>query len=155
MVDNRWRLGGGLGSIGCVIFLVPADPLRPRRPDEHFASEAQAAREAGLAVAVVDHDALTRGDDAARAVSSLPAGDVAVYRGWMLRSERYAAFADALAEQGVTLRTSAEQYRRAHELPGWYPALAAVTPRSSWTVGVDRADFDRARLVLGRSSGRA
>ena len=42
------------------MLIVPADPLRPRRPDEHFAAEAEAARAAGLEVAVVDHDALAR-----------------------------------------------------------------------------------------------
>jgi hypothetical protein len=132
-----------------VILLVPCDPLRPRRADEHFAAEAQAARQAGVAVAVVDHDALARGGDAHRAVASVPAGDIALYRGWMLPSERYAGFAHALADRGVAVRTSAEQYRRAHELPGWFPGLARVTPRSAWTSGADRADFDRARLALG------
>ncbi|GAA4571865.1 ATP-grasp domain-containing protein [Micromonospora coerulea] len=132
-----------------MMLLVPGDPLRPRHPDEHFAPEAQAAREAGLAVAVVDHDALARGDDAERAVASVPSGGAAVYRGWMLRSERYARFTDVLAKRGVTVRTTAEQYRRAHELPGWYPTLAAVTPLSAWTMGADRADFDQARLAFG------
>ncbi len=108
-------------------------------------AEARAAREAGLTVAVVDHDALARCDEVERAVGSVPVGGVAVYRGWMLRSERYAGFADALAKRDVTLRTTAEQYRRAHELPGWYPVLAEVTPRSVWTAGVDRGDFDGAR----------
>ncbi|MET7472127.1 ATP-grasp domain-containing protein [Micromonospora sp. NPDC005599] len=133
------------------MLLVPGDPLRPRQPDDHFAAEARAAREAGMTVAVVDHDALARGDDVERAVSRVPAGGgVAVYRGWMLSSRRYAGFADVLATRDVALRTTAEQYRRAHELPGWYPALAAVTPRSVWTVGTDRADFDSARSAFGR-----
>jgi hypothetical protein len=131
------------------MLLVPADPLRPRRPDEHFRAEALAAREAGFDVAVVDHNALTRPDGAEAAVASVPAGDEAVYRGWMLRSERYAAFAGALARRGLALRTSAEQYQRAHELPGWYAALAAFTPASVWTTGTTRADFDRARVELG------
>jgi hypothetical protein len=144
--------GGWVGQYSCVMLLVPADPLRQRRPDEHFAAEADAARDAGFEVAVVDHDALTRADDLARAVSSVPVGGMAVYRGWMLRSERYAAFAKALAERGITLRITSEQYRRAHELPGWYPVLRAVTPRSTWTAGADRADFDRARLELGSGS---
>ncbi len=74
---------------------------------------------------------------------------MAVYRGWMLRSERYAAFAEVLAERGVVLRTGAEQYRRAHELPGWYADLAAVTPATAWTHGSSRADLDRARVELG------
>lgn len=124
--------------------LVPQDPLRPRRPDEHFVPEAVAAREAGLAVAVVDHDALVRDnwrEAADAAVVRVPAGRDAVYRGWMLRAEQYAAMADALARRGVTLRTSAANYRRAHELPGWYPALASVTPaeaRTWWVNGVCR-----------------
>ena len=29
-----------------MVLLVPANPLRPRRPNEHFAAEAQADREA-------------------------------------------------------------------------------------------------------------
>ncbi|MEW2330726.1 hypothetical protein AB0880_23290 [Micromonospora chersina] len=132
-----------------MMLLVPADPLRPRRPDEHFRAEAAAAREAGLDVAVVDHDALTRPDRAEQAVALVPASGEAVYRGWMLRSEQYAAFTEALARRGVTLRTSAEQYRRAHELPGWHAASAALTPASVWTKGVMRADFDRARVELG------
>lgn len=132
-----------------MILLVPASPLRPRHPDEHFAAEAQAARAAGIDVAVVDHDALARGADARRAVASVSGSGTAVYRGWMLRSERYAAFADLLADRGVVLRTTAEHYRRAHELPGWYAALAAATPQSVWTTGSDRANFDRARFELG------
>ncbi|RAO28070.1 hypothetical protein PSN13_05958 [Micromonospora saelicesensis] len=132
-----------------MILIVPANPLRPRRPDEHFVAEAEAARAAGFQVAVVDHDALARGGDVRRAVASVSGTGAAVYRGWMLRSERYAAFAEALAERGVVLRTTAEQYRRAHELPGWYAALAAVTPASVWTHGSDQADLDQARVALG------
>lgn len=116
--------------------IVPADPLRPRRPDEHFAAEAAAARAAGVAVALVDHDRLARGD-----ATGLPSVEDGVYRGWMLRSEHYALFAG--------LRTSAGQYRRAHELPGWYDVLAPVTPESVWTAGFSRDDFDRARQELG------
>jgi hypothetical protein len=66
-------------------------------------------------VAVVDHDALTAGG-ARQAVAQVPeqpgGGVVAIYRGWMLRSEQYATFAEALTGRGVMLRTSAEQYRR-------------------------------------------
>ena len=131
------------------MLLVPADVLRPRRADDHFADEAAAARAAGHAVGLVDHDALAAGE-AARAVARVPAGPAtAVYRGWMLSSPAYEGFAAALAERGVTLRTSPEQYRRGHELPGWYAALEGFTPASVWTRGADRAAFDEARARLG------
>jgi hypothetical protein len=139
-----------IAHTGVVLLLVPADPLRPRRADEHFAAEAAAARNAGHDVALIDHDALTEPDGAGRAVARVPdGGGLAVYRGWMLASGRYAALADALAARGVTLRASAAQYRRAHELPGWYPALAPVTPAAVWTAGDGEEEFRAACERLG------
>jgi hypothetical protein len=130
------------------MFLVPADVLRPRRVDEHFAAEATAARDAGHTVCVVDHDAIA-GGDAERAVARVSGDGPAVYRGWMVSPDRYAQLSEALAQRGITLRTSADQYRRGHELPGWYAALAAFTPTSAWTSGTDRQSFDAARTTLG------
>jgi hypothetical protein len=43
-----------------MMLLFPADVLRPRRVDEHFAGEAHAARALGWSIALVDHDALGR-----------------------------------------------------------------------------------------------
>lgn len=128
---------------------MPSDVLRPRRPDGHFAAEAAAARELGIEVGLVDHDALARGaysDGVARVAGEHPD---AVYRGWMLDTVHYAGFAAALAGRGVVLRTSAAAYRRAHELPGWYAALAPRTPESLWTQGTGRAAFDAIRRELG------
>ncbi|MEV0729854.1 ATP-grasp domain-containing protein [Polymorphospora sp. NPDC050346] len=137
-----------------MILLLPADPMRPRRPDEHFAAEATAARDLGFDVVLVDHDALARpadpeGPAPARTVARTAATGAAFYRGWMLRAGRYAALAAVLRERGIALRTTPEQYRRAHELPGWYTDLADVTPYSVWTTGADRAGFDRARAAFG------
>jgi hypothetical protein len=133
-----------------VLLLVPADPLRPRRADEHFAAEAAAASDAGVTVALIDDDALAGPGGAERAVARVPEGGaVAVYRGWMLRAAHYGMLADALAARGVLLRTSAAQYRQAHELPGWYPALAPVTPQAAWTDGDSEPGFRRACERLG------
>jgi len=67
----------------------------------------------------------------------------------MLRSSHYAAFARALAGRGITLRTGADLYQRGHEFPGWYPALASVTPRSAWTAGDSQHDFTSACANFG------
>lgn len=132
-----------------VLLLVPSDPLRPRRADEHFAPEATAARDLGYDVAVIDHDALTTGD-AVRATARVPPDSgPAVYRGWMLSTAQYAAFAGALTARGVTLRTGPAQYRRAHELPGWHAALAPVTPAATWTTGDGEQEFRTACARLG------
>ncbi|MBN6033969.1 ATP-grasp domain-containing protein [Amycolatopsis sp. 195334CR] len=131
-----------------MMLLVPSDVLRPRRPDAHFAAEADAARDAGMDVALVDHDALATAGGADEAVRRVPPGK-AVYRGWMLSSSRYADFDKALRRRDVVLRTTAAQYRRAHELPGWYADLADITPRTVWTEGAERAAFESACGELG------
>jgi hypothetical protein len=128
--------------------LFPTDPLRPRKVDPHFEPESVAARQHGHDVALVDVEALVGGDTAGAVRGVSTAGREVVYRGWMLSSDRYAAMAAALAGRKVELRTSAEQYRRAHEFPGWYRVFDQLTPPSQWTVGDDRAEFDRARRAL-------
>ncbi len=114
------------------LIIFCSDPLNPRRVDPHFTEEVRAARELGLRTSLLDHDALLAGD-AAGAVAGVPRGaGAAWYRGWMVPSGRYAQLAGALTARGVTLLTSPDGYRRAHELPGWYGTFAPVTPPSVW-----------------------
>jgi hypothetical protein len=136
-----------------MLLLVPSDPLRPRRADEHFAAEAMAARDAGVTVVLINHDALADPGEAGRVVVRIPdSGGTAVYRGWMLHASQYAVLARALAARGATLRTSAGQYRQAHELPGWFYALASVTPGTEWTEGDTEHEFLLACERLGPGS---
>ncbi|MFD7975565.1 ATP-grasp domain-containing protein [Streptomyces sp. NPDC059071] len=117
------------------MLVLPSDPLRPRRPDPHYAGEARQAEDLGGGYAVVDHDALLAGD-AREAVRRVPAGPEPLwYRGWMLPRTAYAAMEAALAERGRTLLTSSRDYARAHELPGWYATFAGLTPPSTWIPG--------------------
>ena len=117
-----------------MLLLIPSDPLRPRRPDPHFAPEAAAARDLGLDVALVDHDAVVAGS-ATEAVTRVPESDDVVYRGWMVGAGAYADMAAALAARGAALRTDASSFRTAHELPGWYAALSDLTPATVWSEG--------------------
>jgi hypothetical protein len=137
---------------GVTAFLFPADPLRGRRVDDHFTGQAEAARATGAPVALIDHDALLRGE-IEETVRRVPAGlGPAWYRGWMIPSGRYATLEAALAARGVRLRTTAAAYRQAHELPGWYPAFAPVTPPSVWTTDL-HADLAALVAPLGGGPG--
>ncbi|MBF6129894.1 ATP-grasp domain-containing protein [Nocardia brasiliensis] len=112
-----------------------ADPLDRRCTDPHFAAETLVARELGATVGLLDLDALLSGD-AAAAVRKVPRDmGPAWYRGWMIPTLAYAALGDALAARGAPLIVDAATYRTAHELPGWYPIFAAVTPASRWLQG--------------------
>ncbi|MFD6110913.1 ATP-grasp domain-containing protein [Streptomyces yangpuensis] len=108
------------------------DPLNERRADAHFAAEARRLRAAGGTPLLVDHDALLAGD-ADRSVARVPVGAGALwYRGWMVPADRYGALDAALRRRGCRLVVTPEEYRRAHELPGWYGVFAALTPASAW-----------------------
>lgn len=112
--------------------LYCSDPLNPRRVDGHFAAEAREVRARGGVVGLIDHDALAQGD-VRQAVARVPAGlGNAWYRGWMVTGDQYAALAGALIRRGTELLVTPEQYRTAHELPGWYPVFVGITPASVW-----------------------
>lgn len=65
----------------------------------------------------------------------------------MVTSTQYSLLEDSLAGCGVRLRTSVDQYRAGHELPGWYDALAPFTPQACWT---DGPDLDAFATCLGQ-----
>ncbi|NUR72156.1 MAG: ATP-grasp domain-containing protein [Hamadaea sp.] len=112
--------------------LFCADPLSPRRVDPYFADQEALVREYGGATAFVDHDAVLAGNSAA-AVRRVPADAGPVwYRGWMIPADRYAELAIALAAHGTPLVVEPDDYRTAHELPGWYATFESVTPQSVW-----------------------
>lgn len=117
---------------GPPLLLFPGDPLRPRRPDPHFAAEAATARSAGAGCAVLDHEALLAGD-AEGALTLVPRGAGPVwYRGRPLPAARHAALAASLTAHGGRPLTSPAAYRTARELPLWYATFRALTPPSGW-----------------------
>ncbi|GAB2807356.1 ATP-grasp domain-containing protein [Actinocorallia aurea] len=121
-----------MGPTMTLTVLFCADPLRPRRVDEHFLPEAETLRASGGAPVLLDLEALRRGD-AAEAVRRVPRGIGALwYRGWMLTAAEYQELAKALAARGAPLMTPPDGYQRAHELPGWYETFAGLTPPSVW-----------------------
>lgn len=125
-----------------MILAFPCDPLDSRHPDPHFEQEYDDARMLGIGVTLVDHDLLVQGEinDATRRLPEC--GDM-VYRGWMLTSEQYRHFQWGAAMRGATLRTNHEQYQTAHEITGWYSALADFTPFTAYTLDDSLEAFDR------------
>ncbi len=129
--------------------LFCADPLNPRRVDEAYRDEAEAARAAGLDVCMVDYEALLSGSPDG-AVARVPAADAptqSVYRGWMLTVEQYEALFEALAGRGVTLINTPAQYAHCHWLPLSYAAMADVTPKTVWRAKDEFAVSDLAALL--------
>lgn len=128
-----------------------------RQVDPSYAAEAAAAEQAGFPVSRIDYEALVDERNPDRAVRKVDAGEpAAIYRGWMLRPERYRELHTALAAKGVRLITTPEAYLHCHYLPESYEVLEGRTPRTLWMaadLGLDRMmevlrPFADAPLVL-------
>jgi hypothetical protein len=116
------------------LLLFCDDPLHPKRADESFSDEVEAAVAAGATLGLVSYEALVRGDadGAVRRVATTPDATRAVYRGWMLTVAQYEAFHRALSARGIALINDPTQYRHTHHFPESAAILDGWTPDSTW-----------------------
>ncbi len=124
-----------------------ADPLRPRRVDDTYQAEYEAAVGAGASAALINFEALVYESDPAGAAARVPIADtltMGVYRGWMLTVEQYARLFAVLHGRGIVLVNTPEQYAHCHWLPLYYAEIAAHTPKTLW---VSQKDFARVNLA--------
>jgi hypothetical protein len=107
-------------------FLFPNNPVAPGCPEEMFADQWTALTEAGFSASLCWDATLT----GTKPLRNVPVGSQVVYRGWMLKTEEYAALARAIEQAGATRLTSAREYLATHHLPNWYPLLFDLTPQT-------------------------
>lgn len=108
--------------------LYPSSPLKSRLPDEQYAEEVDAVREAGFEVSFFSLEAFQAGEF--RAVPSLPQSMTVLYRGWMLNELDYASLTAAIVQEGARPFTDLKTYLECHHLPNWYPKISDLTPET-------------------------
>ena len=108
--------------------LYPSNPLRPRQPDEQFAAEVDAVRNAGFEISLFSVENLQAGEF--RPVPALPRGLDALYRGWMLSASEYEALVSFLVRAEARPVISVENYLASHHLPNWYSMISDQTPET-------------------------
>lgn len=133
--------------------LFCAHPLERATPEPAYDAEVAATRALGIDHALVRIEPLLERGDAAATTRGVPVREPgpAVYRGWMLRPDRYAELHAALVARGDALVNSPEAYRHTHWLPESYAAIERWTPRSAWLPATDLT-LDGA-VALARSFG--
>ncbi|MFB9993536.1 ATP-grasp domain-containing protein [Deinococcus oregonensis] len=131
------------------MLLFPAQPFAERVPDDAYADEVAAAERLGLTTALVDVEALMESNTrrALRGVRAAEAEQTAIYRGWMLRPEVYAALYGALLEKQWRLINTPAQYRHTHYLPESYPLIAPHSPLTRWLPAQAAEDAGPADLI--------
>lgn len=100
-----------------------------------YEPEAEAARKAGFDIGLVDHETLVADQNAQKAVSANPdfsSPKKAVYRGWMVSVEEYAALHEALREKNIHLLASPSAYELCHHLPASFHLIEGHSPKSAW-----------------------
>jgi hypothetical protein len=110
-----------------------SEPFFPLRVDAAYESEAEAARDSGFDFDLVDFEALVDAENplaAIRKIREQPAPVTAVYRGWMLKPEKYALLYQALANRHINLINSPAQYKHCHYLPESYSLIENCTPKT-------------------------
>jgi hypothetical protein len=107
-------------------FLFSRDSSDPFRPEEMFADQWSALRQAGFSASLCS-DAVLAGTKPLR---NVPPDHEVVYRGWMVKGEEYAALAKAIEQCGAKPFISPREYLATHHLPNWYPLLADLTPET-------------------------
>jgi hypothetical protein len=131
-----------------------AHPLERGAPDPAYEEEVAAANSVAIPHALLRIEPLVERGDAAiapRAVQTREPGP-ALYRGWMLTPDHYAALHAALSSKGDLLLNSPDSYRHVHWLPESYDIIQQWTARSAW-LPASEATVDGA-VALARDFGK-
>lgn len=75
---------------------------------------------------------------------------MAIYRGWMMKPEKYRKFYNLLIENNIELVTSPVQYEEMHIFPNVYPSVKQDTVDMSLFPLHDRIDVEEIKLAYDR-----
>lgn len=139
-------MGDVFRSLEDVNFIFCNHPLNPKRVDEDYEEEFQAA---GLkhACALFSYENLEMGK------LSLYGEDISgltIYRGWMMKPNMYRLFYEKLEAKGIILINTPDEYERYHMLPGWYDDFKEDTAGTVWE---DQGTVDSALLLASGLEG--
>lgn len=122
-----------------------SEPFSPLQVDYAYESELTAAQNVGFGFDMIDFEALNDEENSAKSIRKVKEQNTpvtAIYRGWMLKPEKYEQLFYALATRNVNLINSPEQYKHCHYLPESYSIIEKHTPKTiSFKVNSD-FDFD-------------
>lgn len=108
--------------------LYPGSYFDRKKVDEDYELEYQeAVKFQELQIAFFNYDEFMAGDRLKLFPLPLETG-LCIYRGWMVKPEKYQALYEELRERGLELINTPKQYENCHEFPRSYPLLKDFTP---------------------------
>lgn len=130
--------------------LFPYDYFNNKEVDPDLKQEYEAALQTGLFnVILFDYDRYL--EDGKLTINPLPDEHIkAVYRGWMLKPDKYKEFYDLLRERNITLITTPQEYELFHIFPNVYPYLKDDTAKMIVFDSAQDIDLKRVKNEFGR-----
>lgn len=116
-------------------FVFCANPLNRRSPDIDYQAEVCALQKLGFEYVLINYEALVDENDASKAVNRIAKqsdSELAIYRGWMIKPDKYSQLFNALSERGLYLINTPTAYTHCHYLPECYSVIESYTPKSVW-----------------------
>lgn len=127
-----------------MIIIFPTSSDSRTLPDSKFLKEALACEELGIDYTTVDLRALMAGESHKAVQYTTPRdGVVGVYRGGTLRPTEYAALYSELAERGIRLLTTPEQFASAQLFANFFPQITDISLPAITTTSLDPRDVQR------------
>lgn len=121
--------------------LVPALPFSKTEVDPQFERDVQVVTGLGWSVIRLDFEQLLDNKKVVIYGKQSAVISPVLYRGWMLSVDDYRVLYEAVADIGLELVTSPEQYANGHTLPGWYQLFEDFTPRSWHGQDLENAEY--------------
>ena len=110
-----------------ITIVFPSDYFDAHIPDEDYRQEYAAATDTGFDTLLYS---VSEWDDGRLVLDNTPGeSSCCIYRGWMMKPEKYRLFFEELDRRGLKLFTSQEQYERFHIFPEIYPVFGDDTAR--------------------------
>ena len=129
--------------------LFPSDYFEPNKPDESFISEYRAALENHINVILLSYDTFLE-DGKLQLKGNISTEYPVIYRGWMLKPEKYAELFHKLLNMDLRLITSPQDYKRMHSFPEIYPELLEDTAQMLVYDDPEKIDYEQIRKAFNK-----
>lgn len=130
-----------------ITVLFPADYFDQNKPDDNFIKEYVAASENNLNVLLFSYDTFLE-EEKLRLKGDTSLTCTVIYRGWMLKPEKYAELYEKLQNVDLQLITTPSEYKRMHSFPEIYPELIEDTAPMIVYDDPEKIDYEQIRKTF-------
>ena len=132
-------------------FIFCSEPFYPNQPDYAYEKETKAVLQNDFNYELFSFEDLIddKVSSAFRRIKPQEDKTPAIYRGWMLKPEKYEILYHQLKSKNLCLINSPEEYRFCHYFPESYETIRNYTPKSVFLNYDESFSFDKMHEILG------